>query len=523
MASSSYSSPDQKKEDLMTIILLMGGTLLILVVLVWAAGHTKFVNYWTPKLWHMAHSWLWMPGIDGEAKLSEVTSMGRQFLTDPKGVSLLEWISYYNKTMFIPNFLIAVALSVVLLMVFLKKRESVQRVFSPQDLAVHLSHVFTGIAPVLHIRKKIAKNEDPLWARQVFPYEVLLNEKVNGKPMIVDGEFKGERAAEYFRGIYTKKVPKSNEYPSGVAPHLIGGRLVSKMLGRQVVDLTKDYKAINVQMDISKGGPAGPGEKAGAPKNVCFPDRFSNTGKVIFALLCAHAFGGPEGKKDYAKARDQLNNSARGAAHGFANLSVAQWIFDKYRTNEMAAKLFAIHHWEYTYLFELLIQSKRQGKCGHWEFMWLKPMNRILFYVMNTVLRQTPHTESAGAFCQHTFEKRVSMSGRKDGNFRIPMQKVGEIYVPIIYVDKAVKALELEWDRWKEGDDEDNSWWMDKAIWNRLNNIKFEPPSAPPPELAGDTAFDVAASAQAARRNEELRQESLRTVGASSGSPDMPF
>ena len=157
-------------------------------------------------------------------------------------------------------------------------------------------------------------------------------------------------------------------------------------IGNQVVNLHADIRSLNT---------------------LIYPDRFSPTGKIIFALFCAHAFGGAEGKADYAKARDQLNNSARGEKNGFANLTVAGWLFEKYRTNETARKLFSVHYWEYTYLYELAVLAKRQGKCGHWEFIWLKPMNRILFYVMNTVGRITPHTESAAAYAQYIYEKRI--------------------------------------------------------------------------------------------------------------------
>lgn len=275
--------------------------------------------------------------------------------------------------------------------------------------------------------------------------------------------------------------------------------MVSRTLGNQVVNLLTDRA-----------------------KRPCFPERFSSSGKVIFALLCAHAFGGEEGKKDYAKARDQLNNSARGAAHGFANLTVAQWLFDKYKDNPKAAQLFAVHHWENTYLFELLVQAKKQGKCGHWEFIWLKPMNRVLFYVLNTVGRFTPHTESGAAFSQYQYERRCARMGH------LPLfeNKEAGTYQHMIYVEKTIKALELEWERWRDGEDDDDQWWASEEVWKRLSGIKLAAPAAPPPELAAETAFDKTMSAQAGEaeaRQQAEQQAAAATARSAGGNNDLEW
>jgi hypothetical protein len=491
---------EPKKDDGMTVVLVMLGSVCILIFLLWMAGSVKFIQFWAPKLVSIAQMWLWLPGDAGAMRFTEIARLGQLFLDDPKKVSIFAWLGFFNKAAFIPCLLITLALSGALIRILLKKTESVKRSFKPQQLAIHLSHVFTGIAPVLHLRKDISSGKDKFWRRQLFPHEALLNEKVNGKPLIVDGAVDQERVAEYFRGIVMKKVPKTSKVPAGgLVPDTVNGRLISKMLGNQVVNLLTD-----------RG------------KNPCFPDRFSPAGKVIYALLCAHAFGGDEGKSDYAKARDQLNNSARGAAHGFANLSVAQWLYDKYRNNPIARKLFAVHHWEYTYLYELLVQAKRQGKCGHWEFIWLKPMSRILFYVMNTVGRLTPHTESAAAFTQYIYERRVAKKGR------IPLQKFETgVYGHVIYVEKAVKGLSMEWDRWQDGEDDDNLWWLDDSLWKRLSGIRLESPAPPPVELAVETAFDRAMTIQAkdeeTKRRTEAAAAASAAISASGGSANITW
>lgn len=462
---SSRPSGEGKKEDVFTVALVMAGLLLALVVLIWLGGSTKIVTFWTQKLYTVGRLWLLLPGDLGVARTNELFVTATAFVAAPMRVGLMEWAGFINKALAPLAILLALAQGAWLAVIMTKRSANVRRVFKPQHLAEQLSLVFTGIAPVLHLRKAIAKDKEPYWRRQLAPHELLLSGKVDGKPLVADGKVVEERVRDYFMGI--EKVRTSD----GLLPTMVGGRLISRTIGRQVVLLPGDI----------------------GRKGLCFPDRFSSTGKVIYALLCAHAFGGDEGKQDYAKARDQLNNSARGAPHGFANLTVAQWLYDKYRMNPSAAKLFAVHHWEYSYLYALAVAAKRQGKCGHWEFMWCKPMNRWLFYVMNNVGRMTPHTEAAAAFCQYVFERRAALRQR------LPLQRdASGIFQPVIFVEKAVKGLSVEWDRWKEGVEEDDEWWLASDPWERLSGISFQPPPAPPPSLAGETEFDRQMSRQAA-------------------------
>lgn len=480
----SSRSGEPKKEDLLTVVLMMLGCFVAVSFLVWVMGSTKIIYFWTPKLNAMSRLWKLVPGDLGTSMSDRTFEMGSHFLQRPAETSLIDWLMYINMCAWPIAIFLACLMLGWLGWVCLKTQPDVKRNFggpksqrTAHDLAEIISHVFTGTAPVLHLRKAIALDKEPYWRRQTFPHEVLLNERINGKPLVTDDKFVAERAAEYFRGLETMKGPDGK-----IVGKTIGGRMVSRMIGNQVVDLLHD-----------RG------------KNIVFPDRFNSAGKVIYALLCAHAFGGPEGIKDYAKAKDQLNNSARGAAHGFANLTVAQWLFDKYRTNSTARQLFAIHHWEYTYLFELLFQAKRQGKCVDSEFLWLKPMSRILFYSMNTVGRLTPHTESAAAFAQHAYERRTAR--RK----RLPLMRLeGGGYMHVIFIDKAVKGLSLEWDRWRDGEEDDDAWWRTEDEWHRLNGARLDPPPPPPKELAVDTPFDMQMRADEGRAV-QARDGDLRT------------
>ena len=471
MARGGGGGGEPKKEDVVTVAAVMIGCTIAIVLLVWLAASPKIVNFWTPKLYSLSKMWVWLPGDLGVSQAASAKATAIRFYEAPRAVKFPEWIGFTNLCAWPLTGLMSLGVLGWFTRVCFRTPPSVRRKFKPQDLAEKLSFVFTGTAPILHLRKLLATDKEPYWRRQVFPHEVLLKELVNGKPMVKDNMMVIEHAQNYFRGV-TMIKGKDKEGNPAMVSKTIGGRLCSRMLGNQVVDLLTD-----------RG------------KQIVFADRFSSTGKVIFALLCAKAFGGPEGIKDYEKARDQLNNSARGAAHGFANLTVAQWLFDKYRSNPTARQLFALHHWEHTYLFEMSFHAKKQGKCVDSEFLWLKPMSRFMFYAMNTVGRLTPHTESAATFAQHAYERRVARRGR------LPLMKQDTGgYVHVIYIDKAVKGLSLEWDRWRDGDGDDDQWWRSEKEWTRLNGARLDPPPPPPPELNIDTDFDKRMRADGVRQ-----------------------
>jgi len=160
----------------------------------------------------------------------------------------------------------------------LGRSPTLKRRFQPMDLAKELSSVYPAIIPVLHLGPKLMADKLPRWRRQTFPEDVWLKEKVDGKPLTekVDvvsesGEKRSEltlvkeRVQAYFEG--DKKGGKTIYRD---------GRRWSKMLGFLAVDIVADARHVD---------------------KICFSDRFSEAGKVIFALLVAYAFGGRDGKK----------------------------------------------------------------------------------------------------------------------------------------------------------------------------------------------------------------------------------
>lgn len=468
--------PDgDKKEGVIEVVAIMLVIFAMVFFLIWFAASNRIVFYFSPLMAWIGQLWSLVP--DGAHRSAQIMEVANEFRRDSGRVTFSEWMYFCNMCLKPLMFVVTGSLVGFILVTLSRVKPRVRRQFSrrPEEYLEGMSNVFTGIIPTLHLRMDLVKHKDPLWARQTFPIEVLTKEKVSGKPLVVDGKAVHSRIDAYFLGM------RGRDKKTGL--------LNSKMLGRQVVDLTSD-----------------------AGKTVRFPDRFSDTGKVIYALLCAYAVGDRSG---YEKARDQLNHSCRGAKSGMANLTVAQWLYEKHRDDAMARKLFAVHHWEYTYLYALFIEAKKMGKVTHAEFLWLKPMNRILFYALNTVGRFTPHTESASVFSQFAFERACSKAGR------LPLTK-GEdgVLGPSVFIKPATEGLVQEWERWSEGTSDDDEWWKSEEVWSRVNGALRMAAPIPPADAAVDTAFDKAMRSENERAEKEFGDRVMNGVASVVGVSD---
>ncbi len=442
---------DTGREDPFVIVGLCIFVPFLLFFMMWLVGSHKIVAGSTPAAYQLSKLWLVFP--DGREMVLKLAEGGKEFMRSPKDVKFGDWLLYINLSLKplarLCGFL--VLLTAIPLALF-SKRKNLFRRYTPTQLMAEISQVFTGVIPVMHLRKKLVRDELPLWRRQTFPHEFLEQEKTYDKRRLIKDDEVDEAALE------ARLI--------GIDPsNVIHGRAVSSSMGRQIVNLAQDRENL---------------------KRVCFPDRMSDVGKVIYALFVAHAYGGREGIKDYMKAVDQLNRSCAGETNGRANLTVAQWIYTKYRGNEQARNLFAVHHWEYTYLVELLKQAKRQGKCGHTSIMWLKPMNRILFYAINQVGRWVPHAESAAVFDQHAAEQMAAKNGL------VLLKEINGRWQHTVWVRCAVEGFFTEWKRWKAAVDDGDNPWTDDRQWKLLSRMNLSVTAPPIPD--GPSAQQVLAA-----------------------------
>ena len=110
---------------------------------------------------------------------------------------------------------------------------------------------------------------------------------------------------------------------------------------------------------------------------------------------------------------------------GKPNYSVAYPILQKYQQCEQAQELVAKHAYLLTFMASLLKLSRDDGVVPSCEFLWLKPVDRRLWYMLNCVGRQTPFAEVAGPFAHWRAEQVLGRASK------VPM------------IDEAIKALEI--------------------------------------------------------------------------------
>lgn len=110
---------------------------------------------------------------------------------------------------------------------------------------------------------------------------------------------------------------------------------------------------------------------------------------------------------------------------GKLDCSVANPILKKYENTELVQEILARHGYLLTVMGSLLAAARADGVVPTAEFLWLRPTDRRLWYMLNCIGRQTPFAEVAGPFAHWRAEKVMQRKSL------MPM------------IDEAITALEL--------------------------------------------------------------------------------
>jgi len=97
----------------------------------------------------------------------------------------------------------------------------------------------------------------------------------------------------------------------------------------------------------------------------------------------------------------------------------------KYQDSKVVQRIIQSHAYILTVMASMLLAAREDGVMAAADFLWLKPVDRKLWYMLNTVGRQTPFVEVAGPFAHWNAEK---LMGRR-------------LLVPM--VEEATNALEI--------------------------------------------------------------------------------
>lgn len=140
--------------------------------------------------------------------------------------------------------------------------------------------------------------------------------------------------------------------------------------------------------------------------------------KALFAAFVARA------ARDQAASQRLLMQIAASTATGKLDFSGTDELLEKYKNNKGVVKVMQSHAFVMTVMASMLQLARTDGVLASADFLWLKPVDRPLWFMLNSVGRQTPYAEAAGPFAHWLAERAL---GRK---LSVPM------------VEEAVNALD---------------------------------------------------------------------------------
>lgn len=129
--------------------------------------------------------------------------------------------------------------------------------------------------------------------------------------------------------------------------------------------------------------------------------------------------------RDKAAATEILKSLDASYVLGKLKADSVSSVLNKYMKTEIVQERIVRHSYLLTVLASLLEASRLDGVVPSAEFLWLKPTDRRLWYMLNCVGRQTSYVEVGGPFAHWKAEKAMGRSSRA------PM------------IDEAIKALEV--------------------------------------------------------------------------------
>ena len=122
---------------------------------------------------------------------------------------------------------------------------------------------------------------------------------------------------------------------------------------------------------------------------------------ALFAV-CIARIGG-----DAVGARNYLQQMSSSSLSGKPNLTGAYQLMKKHVSHKAVSRAISPHAYVLTALASLIQVARLSGVLATAEFLWLKTVDRRMWYMLSSVGRQTPFPEVSGAFAHWIVEKRL--------------------------------------------------------------------------------------------------------------------
>lgn len=125
--------------------------------------------------------------------------------------------------------------------------------------------------------------------------------------------------------------------------------------------------------------------------------------KALFAIFAMRINGD---KKNAENLLDQLSLSS---TDGKLNFNGVEELLRKNKSSKKVAQIINAHGYVTTVFASMLVGARSLGVIATAEFIWLKPVDRRMWYMLNSVGRATAVAEICGAFAHWLAEKKMGL------------------------------------------------------------------------------------------------------------------
>jgi intracellular multiplication protein IcmP len=129
------------------------------------------------------------------------------------------------------------------------------------------------------------------------------------------------------------------------------------------------------------------------------PEKLPSHLRALFACFIAQACRDKDG------ARDGLRALALTVHTGKPDYSFVDGLLKKHINDKRIAQVFEQHAYVITVLCGVLDLARKNGVLPPAYFLWLRPLNRPVWYALNNLGRRTPFCETAGVHAHFLAEK----------------------------------------------------------------------------------------------------------------------
>ncbi|MCD6055967.1 MAG: icmP [Gammaproteobacteria bacterium] len=130
-------------------------------------------------------------------------------------------------------------------------------------------------------------------------------------------------------------------------------------------------------------------------------DSLSIHAKALFAVFAARI------GRDAPGGRALLRQISASAHTGKLDFSGVEVLLAKHRDHKQVIQIIQSHAYELGVMASMLAVARDDGVLATAEFLWLKPLDRSLWYMLNSVGRRTAFCEIAGPFAHWLAEKAI--------------------------------------------------------------------------------------------------------------------